>query len=491
MEFKKREIIEMNFVFCLWKNPRIYAKYMRKINEMNKFLEFNNAKLYYEFGKKMIADGIVTFDKATILTYISSNELLEQEFSKIGGYREFEIVSKSLDEKNIDSFFNSIIKMNVINELEQKGFNVQQDYGKIQSMTVDEIKAYYSYQLNDIFLKTGSETRIEEFSITDDDIEYFNKGSQMGLSIASTSPLLNYEILGLNKGLTFVAGHVNQGKTSFSFAIIVRAWLEHKIKCGIISNEQTIFEFKQLLIAMVSYELYGDKGLDRRRLKIGHYNNPELEKFKKVQETINEKYAPYIRFIKIFNYSIDDVESVVRTLSAQGFTGFIYDVFKAADGASSNVIGEMKEMSKQLFRLADETNSSVIATAQLGLYSQNKRYLQLEDFSTSKQITEVATEALLLRSMWDDEVTGGKYDVKIKKPIFDTQGNPMRDAKGKQIMQDVTIAPEEYKSVKLVFLAKTRNAELGTVLAYKFLGSHNQWKELGYAYPSFENRMGR
>lgn len=816
MEFRNREIIENNFVFCLWKNPKIYSKFSKKIDELSFFFKEESSSFYYSIGKKMVDSGITSFDQATVLSYIGSNTIIKDKFNQLGGYDTFRVITNSLDSSNADGFFNEIIKMNVINDLENKGINVEKYYDKISLMSVEEIRAFFSYQLNETFIKTGSETRIEDFSITEDDYELFNSGKQMGLSIAKTSPLLNYEILGLNRGLTFIGGHVNQGKaqpldsivvtpfgykrigdlkindtiigyklnnstsysvqkvkgiypqgkkrvyevifedgsytkccidhlwtfinkngeyvtetlqwfvdhmndnkanvyymlprkvynpsrkvrlrpshhlysigyiagdrcnidtgivefnsaehytdfynsmlnnieniefatmndgaiynrlykikfdktiidwmsgkgkgklqkmdifinpnsgkeykafnkeliysldyqdkldllngwlassaqkadttmafkvstknvpmldfmeelarsigwtvwrtspkvayfeqsspkkiklkavidagyedemvcikvsgpnelyitdnfipthnTSYSFAVVVKAWLQAGIKCCIISNEQTINEFKQLMIAMVSYELFGEDGLDRRRLKVGRFTNQEEQKFKQIAEVINRDYVPYIKFAKIFNYSIEDVQMIIETLSAQGYGGFIYDVFKADDSTSNKVIGEMKEMAKELFMCADRTDSSIIATVQLGLSDLGVRYLTLENISTSKHITEPATEVLLIRQMWDDEITGAKHDIKIETPTFDNHGNVLKDKKGKPIMKPIIVSEDDYRKIKIVFIAKTRNTGNGIAIAYRFNGGFNQWEELGYCYPSHENR---
>lgn len=46
MEFRNREIIENNFVFCLWSKPKIYGKYIKRINSLDKFLETDSAKFF-------------------------------------------------------------------------------------------------------------------------------------------------------------------------------------------------------------------------------------------------------------------------------------------------------------------------------------------------------------------------------------------------------------------------------------------------------------
>ena len=144
----------------MWSRPKTYGKYIKRINALDKFLETDSAKFFYTIGCKLIEKGMTTFDQATVLSYIDSNEIIKSKFLGYGGYETFQTVASNLDPNNVDGFYGEIIKMNIINDLELKGFNIKGNYAKISQMSADEIRAYFSYQLNNTFIKSGSETRI-------------------------------------------------------------------------------------------------------------------------------------------------------------------------------------------------------------------------------------------------------------------------------------------------------------------------------------------
>lgn len=488
MDFeKKKTIMEHNFVFSLWKNPKLYSRYINKIDKMEKLFDSKDANFFYVVGKQMYKAGFEQFDEASVLSFVSGNDMIKDAFIKKGGYGVYEAAKSHLEGDNAEGYFNEIIKINCLNDLQNNGINIENDYHKLSQMSVEQIKMFYSYKLNNIFLTKSSTTHIDDMDITDEDLMLLNSGAQMGLSIASVAPLLNYEILGINRGLSFIGGAVNQGKTAFCCGVVVRGFLSQGIKTVLISNEQTLMEFKQLFLAMAVNEI--KENVDRRRIKIGHYGTKEWEVLRAAKDHYNTYYAPFLKFAKIFDYSLEDVQTIVSTMSARGYKGFIYDVFKAEDGTSGRVVEEMKEMSKALFKTADETDSYVVATIQLGLSFSDVRNLHMGVISTSKHITEPATETLLLREMWDDECTGEKNDIKIYNYKYDRDGNKMIDkATGKPIKQYIEVFGEDYRQIKLLFVAKTRNTDRGICIAYKFNGAYNKWKELGYCTPSYENR---
>lgn len=838
MDFtEQRTICEYNFVFTLWKFPKLYGKFINKINKIENFFSNKDANFYYVLGLQLFKRGFKTFDELTVLTMVNSNVLLLDAYNKKGGYDIFLTASKNLVEENIDGYFNEILKLNTLSVLQDNGINIEKDYEKITKMDLDQLKMFYNYKISNVFLTTASETKIQSLDITDDDIAYFNAGSSMGLSIAQLAPLLNYEILGINKGITFIGGLVNGGKaqklsakvitpngyttigqikigdkicgedgkvynvtgvfdrgikknyrvkfndesyteccdehlwnvnkttfkdknkfvtvmlkdilndsvglksksnnayrysipeyqpvymdekehiihpyllgvllgdgylcgqtlsissietdvvdkcksllddnytikkssgnnyswnlinikekynkykreikrldlekksndkfipdeykydsisnrlellrglfdtdgcvdtksnnysictksdrlkddilfisrslgmlasakwshrnndknkecwhisirfnenlkpfsskkhiekykpnkrnkslrrkiasieyigeeqmkcimvdnpthlyltddfivthnTSFSLAIIVMSWILNNVKCCIISNEQTIIEFKQFLMAMASYRLFGEdnNSLTKRRIKIGSYNVDEIEKLTQIKNYVNEHFAPYLSFAKIFDYNINEVQMIVETMSVKGYSGFVYDVFKAEDRTNGRVVDEMIEMSKCLFKSADHTDTSIVATLQLGLTYNNIRYLNMNCISSSKQVAEVASEIILIRTMWDDEVTGAEHDIKIFNYIYDKYGQKMLDAEGNPLIKEIPVNGNEYKNIKLAFIAKTRNTGEFKVIAYHFNGDYNKWVELGYCNPHFTNRENK
>lgn len=491
MDFTKdRGIVEGNFVFSLWQKPKLYRKYNKKIEKMNGVFSCEDMKFFYYIGLRMYQAEYKVFDRITISSFIEQQHKdIKVMFEELNGYRIFESTQTHLDIENVNAYFNQIIKFNVLDEMQKQGLNVDLYYDKIIDMDVDQVKMFYSHKINKIFLEQSTDTKIEEFQVTKEDIDAFDSGAAMGISIGLEAPLLNNELLGVNRGETFIGATINEGKTSFSLAILINSWLKSKIKCCIISNEQTIMEFKRMMISMASYELYGSGGISRRSLKKGGFSDNEKEKLKNIRLYLDKNVTPYLKFSKIFDYNIEDVKAIIETLSAQGFEGFLYDVFKADDDISTTVIGEMKKMSKELFQSADANDVAVVCTIQLGLGYSDARRLTMQTISTSKHITEPATEVLLFRSMWDDETTGSEFDVQCYNYYKTEQGAIALDGYGHPIRVPVEI--QDHQNVKLLFLAKTRNTIQGLCLAYKYNGDYNIWEELGYCTPAYSNRNSK
>lgn len=484
MNRKQKEVI---FALCFWKDLKKLRKYKNIIEES--FFQNKHANVFYDIAYNMWGDGYKEMNKASVLAYLSKFPTIKSMFEEAGGYSVYSDIKLAINEDNIDGLYMELQRENLLDKLREVGFNVDENLAKFNKMTPEQIRKYYSHFLNKTCLSKLANIEITDFSITEDDLDYFAEGSAIGLSIAEVAPLLNYEILGVDKGLSFLGACSNVGKTAFMFAVFIMSWINAGVKCCIISNEQDIREFKRILISMVAYKLFGDCGLTRRRIKLGRFTNKEDEMLDQIKAYINENIAPKMSFVKIFNYSIDMVEMVVETMSARGYKGFVYDVFKADDDVDKAVIGEMKAAAKQLFRTADENNVSILATIQLAISLEGTRFLSNNNISTSKQIVEPATEVYLMRPMWEDEAFDEKYDIKPYKLLFDDNGQVVKGPDGKEIRQSIIIDKDEVNDYMLLFLSKTRNSKRGKVLVYKFEGDYNKWTEIGYA--GFVHRKNR
>lgn len=825
---KGRDMNEVGFVVSLWKNLGQYRSY-RKLVDIEDFFMTDAAKVFYSIGLQMFENGYSSIDRASVLSHVSKVPALESLFNKFGGYQTYEDILPKITDGNAEGYYSNIQKAVFLNKLKNAGIDVDGNYAKLVQMNVEQIRRFYSYHINNAAMNSTTKIVAEDLTITEDDFEYFHTAAGMGFQFGDISPLMNCELLGIDKGLSFIGGMTNAGKaqplyskvltphgfvemgslalgdkiigrdgkehsvvgifpqgkkpsykvtftdgsstescdehiwnvsnknwkgkhyrtfrnltlreimdqglvlpredktaykwtipvcdpiqtfkekkhfispyimgallgdgylsgtslqfstsewdiienirfdlqegynihkinaenytwnitgrnefgkngylselerlglreslsrtkfipkeylldsaenrmfllqglfdtdgciqngshcsistmseqlksdivwlcnslgmttsvtldtrekynggtcykisihandqkdlftsekhkskycgrksrltpvrtiqsieyvgdvemqcimvdaedhlyitddfivthnTSYVMAIFIRSWMQAKIKTAIISNEQTIREFKRLLIAMVGYELFGDTGLSRRRIKTGRFNNSEEAMFRKIMEHSNKNYGHLIKFFKIYDYSMDDVEIIIDTYSALGYEAYIYDVFKADDDTDKAVIGEMKKASKELFKCADRNNVTILATVQLGISFENVRFTGLSSISTSKQIVEPAHTTLLLRTMWDDEVTGGKYDIECWNYMLDGAGQKIPKGDGTFIRKNIVIEPGTERHYKLAFIAKTRNGEQETVIVYKFLGDYNIWVEIGYA----------
>lgn len=472
-----REVTEASFVFCLWKNPELYNDHS-SFNPATELM-LDDSKFYYSIGKTMSELDYKTFDNASVFTYLKDNQYLAEEFSNKGGYQTVDKMMKILSADNVDSYYDGLTKNNMLLNLHDKGFNVLTELAKFKQMNTQQLYAYFEYQLDNVFLNKGSGIQIEDLDISDQFIEDNNAGKGKGLSYAKYAPMMNYHTLGIHRSnVQIFAGFSGTGKSSYAVAVYVLSVLDAGEKLTIIANEMNKDAWVHILCATVLSEKLGYYGLDRKKQKVGGYSDEQLAKMKEAQKYVQDNYISkgLLKFVKIFDYSVEDVRRIIRKQSKLGFNYFIYDTFKAEDAASGNVTGELIEASKQLLQVAEKENVGIIITMQLAIYMENTRYLTGSTLSSSKAVKEVVSELILMRKLWDDEFSGEKFDVKPYKW--------MKDAKG--VKEFITLDPQ--KKYRIMFLDKTRNDADDICIISEFQGAFNKWKEIGYCTPHRQNR---
>nr|WP_283164685.1 DnaB-like helicase C-terminal domain-containing protein [Lysinibacillus sp. Bpr_S20] len=287
--------------------------------------------------------------------------------------------------------------------------------------------------------------------------------------------------MGLHRSnVQIFAGFSGTGKSSYVVNSYVMAILDAGESITIIANEMNIDAWRHLFLATVLSQKLNYFGLTRKKQKTGSYTDEQLAMIKEAQKYITENYKGRIKFVKIFDYSIDDVKRVIRKMAKRGFNYNIFDTFKSEDASSSNVTGELIEASKQLLQVAEKENVNITITMQLAIYMENTRYLTSATLSSAKAVKEVVSEVILMRKLWDDEYSGQKYDVKPWRYIRDSNGK-ITGSK-----EYLTLDPE--KRYRIMFLDKTRNDDDDICVISRFDGAWNSWKEIGYCTPMHQNR---
>lgn len=472
---QNRELIEANFIFCLWRNPDLYGDYDKEVRADRDLLT-EDGRFYYSLGNEMFKLGYKSFDDASIFSYIEGKEVIKNGFVRRGGYKTVEEIKKILNEENVETYYDELIKSNMLLKLNNKGFNVVSELDKFKKMTSSQLYDYFEYQLDNIFLSRGSGAKIEDLDLDDEFINSCNAGEEMGLSYASAAPLLNFHTLGLHKSnVQIFAGFSGTGKTSFCINTYILSILDHNEKVVIIANEMNKKAWQHILMASILSQKVNYFGLPRKKQKMGNFNDEQLLKLKEAKEYYEKHYKGRLKFAKIYDYSIEDVKRIMRKMAKQGFGYALYDTFKAEDASSTTVTGELVEASKQLLQVAEKENIGIIITMQLAIYMENTRYLTAATLSNAKGVKEVVSELVLTRPLWEDEFEDGKYYVKPYR--F------KRDGTGKftKIKEEIQLSKD--KKYRLVFLEKTRNDEGEVVLLFQFDGAWNKWTELGYCTP--------
>ena len=381
-----RNAVEASFIFCLWKQPDLYSDYS-SINENNdETIKTEDGIFYYSLGKQLYKQGFKAFDNVSVYTFLEDKPTVKKHFDKLGGYKTVEELRSLVDVENIDAYFDQIAKSNTLMMLHDKGFPVLPNIKKFARMTNQEVYDYYDYLLNSISLNTGHDAAIEDLVIDQAYIDRCDAGEEMGLNYGKVCHILNYLTMGLPLGeMTMLAGHSGAGKSSFIFECIVLPLVEQGIKVAIISNEQKIHSFQQLLLVHILTQDLDYWELTRKKLKAGHFTDSQKEMLNLAQQISKEKY-PNIKFVKLFDSDMGKAKKIIRKLSKLGYQAAIYDTLKVEDSFDRSTWEQLLIQSRQLFQLASKENIALITTFQLALSTLNKRWLDAGCLSNGKQV---------------------------------------------------------------------------------------------------------
>lgn len=465
---KDREKTEAAFVFCMWKDPELFADYLTINDGKNKTLKNPDAVFYYSLGKAMYMQGYKSLDNMSVVTFIDSKPEIKKKFESYGGYREVNNLVQLVNPDNIDAYYDKICRMNSLSMMCEKYNELFEDVGRFNNASNNDVFETFDLINNSIALNTRNGTEVETLTVTDSFIEELNRGKDVGLNYGKFAPILNYTTLGAPLGdLYMFAGHSGCGKSSFIFNNMVIPFTEKGIECCVISNEMRSETYKILLLVYVLTHELNYWTLTRKKLKIGNFSDEDRKMISKAQKIIDEKYSN-IKFIKLQSDSISIIFQHIKRAAHQGTTCFVWDTMKSDEVFDESMWQALLMNSRKLYHLADNLNISIIVTYQLALYTVNQRWLDAGCLANGKQIKEVFSEMVYMRPLWQDEYTGQKYDCKPWK--FNRDNNKIRE----QISLDTN---EKYM---VCFVDKTRNDDDKKTILFKWKGAWNQWVEIGY-----------
>lgn len=454
------------------------------------YLDANINKKYLSEGGKFFIDILDNLLKKGVTDITNVNVLSEaralgvtDKLEEFGGVRLLEDFKKITRVENADAIVNEWVKWNMVKAYYQKGLlDINKfDWNKLVKMNASNLYDYIEHQLNSIDLDVASDFEIERLSYSDEEIQGLLDGENMGYDYSKHCYILNSLTLGIPRGdITLFAGYSGSGKSSFVTEAMIITLVEQGIKCCIISNEMKSDAFKLLLEVHVLTQRLDYWKVTRRKLKSGNLNDEELKMVKRARDIIVKEYNPYLVFVKLFDYNVKKVGKIVKKLSRQNFSVYLFDTLKADTNSNDASIWQgLLNDSKELFQIASKNNVAMILTMQLSLATKNKqRWLDESALSNSKQVIEVCSNCFTTRNLWNDEFAGETYDIKPYK----LKKNEVTGKYEKEYFE-----LDKDKVYKLIFMNKTRADKNGDVIIYQFIGEWNIWKELGYATVSHKN----
>ena len=461
---ENREQLECNFIFALWQEPEAIEDY-KIINGTDIITE--DGIFYYGILQQLHKLDYQTFDHATLSTFLSDKETLRKGFERRGGYATVNEIKSLIQADNLASYYDELVKSNMLINLNKNGFNVLTELDKLKKMTSEEVYDYYDFQLNNICVNKISKVTAENLSDGYEHyIEEWDKGRMVGFRIGY--PLLNYRLAGVHKkNLLLHMAHIGNGKTTSSILFYVLPAIESGENVCIIANEQGISEFRQMILSSVVFNKVKYFGMNRQKFIRGNFNEQDK---KAMQDAIDwlHKCEGKINFIEVEDYSIGVVKKIIKKYSKLNYGLFIFDTLKPALESSERAWAEFSEVAKELFMLAKKENVAIVATAQLSAESMSRKFLDLSSVGKSRAISETATQVVMFRSLTKDEKE------KIKAYTHE------KDEKGKYTNIRKIIDLEPDKDYIVLFTPKNRFGDVAPQIIYERNMSFNTMREIGY-----------
>lgn len=472
--------VEANVVSSFWKYPELMYDF-RDIDL--KTFHINTWKVYWQILHDLFIDEKKEkIDELTVEFYLEKHSKLKEKYDEYGGYSTIMKASTYIKRENIVGYVIELQKWNAIYEMNKQGFPVKNQLSDFADMSLDEIYAVLQSQINNTFLKC-SDSLNKSYDISDNIDELITdlqSGKEVGLPYYKM-PLLSQQTGGCALGnITLIGGITNAGKSTFFRNVHLPALIENKEKCVVMINEEDLQKLqRELIVWYVNNELHYD--LQKYILKEGVWSDNSKDKIMIAVEWLKSmKEQHLLTIIPFKSFTTNNAIKVINKYSALGVKYFILDTFKADSDSSANENVRM-QMSMNMVALYDAVkpathNVHLLCTFQLNKAAVRQTYYALDNIGESKNIADIASTVIMMRTVFDNEKSGGTRELKVYKDEIDSQG----------VVHQKLIELDPRKHYQVMFIVKSRegSTDRQTVVEVDF--SRNIYKEIGYTSVPFE-----
>lgn len=461
--------VEANIVSILWVDKDLYFTYNNlKLTDFS-----NNAwRVYFQIGYDVVVKEKKVLDEITVNFYLEKHEKLKEKYIEYGGYETIEKANEYINKENIDGYIKELYKWNTVLLMAKEGFPVSDRLSELADMSLDDIYDEYEAKLNHLFI--NAETDVSSYNLCDgihNLLEELNKGKNVGLPLYN-SPILNKEIGGNLEGhITMLGALSGMGKTTTTIELILPQIIAYDEKICIMINEEDVSKWQKEMITWVANNVF-KKELQKYVLRDGNFDTEQWELLKKCADWLEEKKEKQnITIIPFPKYKCSLAIKTIKKYASLGCKYFILDTFKLSTDAKSDL--QWQEMTKDSVEIYDTIkpagkNVHIWITYQLGKAATHKRYYTNDCIGLAKNIVDVASTNLMIRSPFDDEFEGERNELKCYK------------LEGKNKLTKIPFKLHKDKYYSIIFITKNR---FGATNQYQIVVendlSRNVYKELG------------
>ncbi len=491
------------------------------VNEVTEDYFDNDKTIFFYNLAKEISKTMKEVDKMSVMTWCSSNGLIDM-FNRFNGYESIDnLVKMETSLENFDGYVDTLRKHIIISQAEKLNFDLNKSYKVDEAEIVPmEILPYISSVqfggiiqsiiLQNIGMKVLEENdKLESLHFTEEEIEKKESGelddtSPFDITITykdvdngedryiQSFKMLNNELNGIcrKNGVAFIGASSGSGKTTVTLQIVL-GLVESGEKVLFISNEQTSKYFKDLLMAFICINVFKGYTISRKKISKWTLSDEEKQIFLKANEFIKEKYEGRLTFWGMNEFDFNKISNKMLKLNmTEGYRYLVLDTFKPTN-LESNVTNEYVQLSRDLDTFGRKHDIGILCPIQLLSSTDKLSYLTASQITNGKQIKEIASKIILFRKcrnaielnpenkafflkpyVWSKNAISGRYEKKYLKIINSTKPSEKKYEFDKDCI-DVS------KRFLVFIIDKNRSGEDSIVYLYMLDGNSGRLTEKG------------
>lgn len=469
-------------------------------------------------GRHLHKKGITYFDDISVHSAVTDLKL-NDKFEKYGGYSIIEELMEETKQMtdNFEGYYDEVKKYALLREYYKLfGDKVLEptDVYNYKTLTRNQISMYWNDKLNNIDIE-HNETSIVAYNLLadlDKFIEELDINPDLGMPFYRGKKLTDI-INGWAHGtLSIIGAFSGNGKSSFIIEKLFMSCIIEKEKLLVIANEMDLAQYrKMMLITIMGTELY-DKFKDyfikpkfnRKSINKGNFTAEEREKLRMAVEWVKEKIdgqESLIKLVPLEEYTMDNVEKVVRKFARRGYKRVIVDTAKPSEGGGKKDRWvQFVEDFDRLYKLARKDggglNLAMFATVQQADNYVGKHWLNEQCLADGKKIKNVADLVWHLRPVFPQEYEGGQKELEVINwiPLGEDMFNEDENMESNENQEIVDFGDNKMikKKIKLkhgrvyylLFTSKNRRGMTNLtgldVLVLEVDFNSNRWREIGW-----------
>lgn len=509
---------EAMLVGILWNKPDLFDVYTTdKLNKKT----FGNPiwAFYMGIARKLHKDNFTVFDDITVQQAVVELKLVDK-YEKYGGYALIEeLMEENRDkEENFEGYYDEVKKYALLREYYRLFGDkalAQTDNYNYKELSRNEISMYWNDKINNIDIE-HNETQIVAYNLLadlDSFIEELDINPDLGMPFYRGRKLTDI-INGWAHGtLSIISAFSGNGKTSFVIEKLIMACITEKQKLAIIANEMDLAQYRKLLLITIMgtemYEKFKDYFKDnirfnRKSINKGNFTAEEKQKLELAIEWIKEKIDgddSLIKLIPLEDYTMDNVEKVVKKFTRRGYTRWIVDTAKPSEGGRKERWQQFVDDFDRLYKLCRKNGGgldlAMFCTVQAADNYVGKHWLNEQCLADGKKIKNVCDLTWHLRPVFPQEYEGGANELevvnwkKLSEDMFNQDEEQESNEKqevvdfgegNKMLKQKITL--KHGRVYYLLFTSKNRRGQSNLtgldVLVFEVDFNGNRWKEIGF-----------